>query len=246
MFEHVVMFLHQKDRSILTELVYGAGNNSDLANYVSSDKTALRSALRIDEGIYIEKNTSTASKISILRRLFALYQIDPMDLVFHLRDPESEKTAEANRFSIRKKYWAYALPALQSQHAQRGTFRNASPSTSNTIAGFFGIGGFCICCIANYDQARIDFYLGKSDVAQNKAAYDAIYKHKAEIEAKLGVSLTWEHADQYKASSISYHLYDVSVTNESDWPRMAKFHAEWSDKLCNAILPYLKDGVCDE
>lgn len=243
MFEHVVMFLHQKDRSILTELAYGAGNNSDLANYVSSDKTALRSALRIDEGIYIEKNTSTASKISILRRLFALYQIDPMDLVLYLRDAESEKTAEANRFNIRKKYWAYALPAIQSQHAQRGTFSNASPSTSNTISGFFGIGGFCISCIANYDQARIDFYLGKSDAAQNKAAYDALYKHKAEIEAKLGVSLTWERADQYKASSISYYLYDVSVTNESDWPRMAKFHAEWSDKLCNAILPYFKDGA---
>ena len=27
--------------------------------------------------------------------------------------------------------------------------------------------------------------------------------------------------------------------NESDWPRMAKFHAEWSDKICNAVLPYL-------
>lgn len=243
MFEHVVMFLHQKDRSILTELAYGAGNNNDLGNYVSSDKTALRSALRIDEGVYIEKNTSTALKISILRRLFALYKIDPMDLVFYLRDPESEKTAEANRFNIRRKYWAYALPMIQSRHAQRGTFSNASPSTSNTLCGFFGMGRFSINCIANYDQARVDFYLGKNDTAQNKAAYDALYGHKAEIEAKLGVSLTWERADSYKASWISYALDDVRVTNEADWPRMAKFHAEWSDKLCDVLLPYLKESA---
>ena len=245
MFEHVVLFLHQKDRAILTELAYGTGNNSDLTNYVSSDRTSLRSALRIDEGIYIEKNTSTAAKISILRRLFALYKIDPMDLVFYLRDPESEKAAEANRFNIRKKYWAYALPVIREQNAHRGTFSNVGPNASNTISGFFGIGGFCISCIANYDQARIDFYLGKSEAAQNKAAFDMLYKYKAEIEAKLGVSLTWERADQYKASWISYHLYDVSVTDEADWPRMARFHAEWSDKLCNAILPYLKNGVYD-
>lgn len=240
MFEHVVLYLHQKDRSILTELAYGDGSSSDLATYVSSKEDSLRSALRIDEGIFVEKNTSTALKISILRRLFILYKLDPMDLVFYLRDPESEKAAEANRFNIRKRYWAYALPAIQNQHAHRGTFSNVNPSTSNTISGFFGISGFCISCVANYDQARIDFYLGKSDAAQNKAFYDALYKHKAEIEAELGISMTWERADQYKASWICYHLKDVSVTNEADWPRMAKFHAEWSDKICNAILPYLK------
>ena len=33
----------------------------------------------------------------------------------------------------------------------------------------------------------------------------------------------------------------MSITNEADWPRMAKFHAEWSDKICNAVLPYLQN-----
>ena len=50
----------------------------------SSSQSRLRSALKVDEGLYVEKNTSTAYKITILRRLFTLYNVNPMDLVFYL------------------------------------------------------------------------------------------------------------------------------------------------------------------
>jgi len=239
MFEHVVKFLHQKDKTVLSRLAYNT--SSDLSNYVSSTEQGMRNALKIDENIFMERNTSTVRKMSILRRLFVLYNADPMDLVFFLKDTESENVAEANRYEIRKKYWTYALPIIQKQHAHRGTFGNGTPTTSNTESGFFGISGFSINCIANYDSARIDFYMGKSDAAQNKAVFDLLKSHQEEIEKELGISLTWERADEYKASWLCYHLRNVSITNEADWPRMAKFHAEWSDKICNAILPYLQN-----
>lgn len=239
MFEHVVKFLHQKDKSVLAGLAYSS-NSVDLGGYVNSTEDGLRSALKIDESIYMERNTSTALKISVLRRLFALYDADPMDLVFYLKDVESEKAAEASRFELRKRYWTYALPIIQKQNAHRGTFGNCNPGTSNTMSGYFGISGFNISCIANYDSARIDFYMGKGDAAQNKAAFDALFVHKKEIEDELGVSLVWERADEYKASWLCYHLHGVGITNEEDWPRMAKFHAEWSDKICSAVLPYLQ------
>lgn len=240
MFEHVVKFLHQKDRTVLSGLAY-SNSNLDLAKYVRSTEDGLVVALKIDDHVFIERNTNTSLKMSILRRLFALYEADPMDLVFYLKDMESEKAAEANRFEIRKRYWAYALPIIQKQHAHRGTFSNCNPVTSNTESGFFGISGFSICCVANYDSARIDFYLGKSDAAQNKAAFDLLRSHKEEIENELGISLVWERANEYKASWLSYQLRDVSITSEADWPRMAKFHAEWSDKICNVVLPYLQN-----
>lgn len=49
----------------------------------------MRIPLKIDDGIYIEKNTSTAYKISLLRRLFAHYEMNPTDLVFYLKDADS-------------------------------------------------------------------------------------------------------------------------------------------------------------
>ena len=242
MFEHVVKFLHQKDKSILSALAYSTSSSTDLAGYVSSTESGLRSALKIDDHIYMEKNTSTAYKLSILRRLFALYGTDPMELVFFLKDLDSERAAEFSRFELRKRYWTFALPVIQKQHMHRRSFGNSNPTISNVLSGFFGMSGFSIQCIANYDGARIDLYLGSSDAAQNKAAFDLLYGHRDEIEQELGITLTWERADQYKASWISYALKDVSIANEADWPRMAKFHAEWSDAICNAVLPYLQDG----
>ena len=242
MFEHVVKFLHLKDKSILSGLAYSTSTSTDLANYVSSTEENLRSALKIDDHIFIERNTSTALKMSILRRLFALYDADQMDLVFYLKDTESEKVAEASRYEIRKHYWAYALPIIQKQHAHRGAFTNCSPTTSNSTYGYFGISGFHIGCTANYDSASVDFYMGKSETALNKSAFDLLMSHREEIESQLGRTLNWDRADHCKASWIGYTLRDVSITNEADWPRMAKFHAEWSDKICNALLPYLQNG----
>ena len=235
MMEHVVKFLHQKDRSVLSALAYSSDTGDSLAKYVSSTESGLRRALKVDDNIYLERNTSTAMKMTLLRRLFALYGADPMDLVFYLKDMESERAAETNRLELRKRYWTYALPIIQKRHAYRGTFGNCNPITSNTVVGSFGISGFSICCIANYDTARIDFYMGK-------AAFDLLHAHKDEIEEELGVSLTWERANAYKSSWLSYTMRDVSILHEEDWPRMAAFHAEWSDRICTAVLPYLQGG----
>lgn len=239
MFEHIVKFLHQKDKSVLMSLAYSKKENTDLAAYVTNIESDLRSALKIDENLYIEKNTSTTLKMSILRKIFALYEADPMDLVFYLKDSETKKASDAGRYEIRRRYWEYALPIIQEQHTYRGTFSGCNPTTSNTESGFFGISGFCISCIANYDNARIDFYLGNGDAKKNKDTFDMLFKHKNEIESKLGISLAWDRADNNKASWMCYHLDGVSITNEVDWPRMAKFHAEWSDKICSVMLEYL-------
>ena len=240
MFEHVIKYLHQKDKSVLAGLAYKTGVNSEIASYVSKSENGLRSALKIDENIYIEKNTSTAIKISILRRLFALYGVDPMDLVFFLKDTEGEKAAEAGRFEIRKRYWTYALPVIQKQNLHRGTFGNSKPSTSNLVYGSFGISGFHVICAANFDCVRVDFFMENSNAAHNKAAYDILFSHKEEIEESLGIIPVWNRYDEGKASWLSYSLNGVSINNESDWQRMAAFHAEWSDKFCEVILPYLQ------
>lgn len=235
MYEHIIKYLHQNDRSILSGLAYNTDSTSQLAKYVSSTAEGCRSALKIDENIYIERNNSTVMKISILRRLFALYNADPIDLVFYLKESESERILKMGRHELRKRYWSYAIPIIRKQHLHRGTFSSTNPTISNTLSGFFRLSGSCINCIANYNKAQVYFYLHK------KEAFDMLFTHKEEIEQQVGESLHWERSNQYVSSWIGYSLQGVSITNEADWPRMAKFHAEWSDKLCSAILPYLQD-----
>lgn len=105
MMEHVIKYLHQKDKSVLADLAYNVSAYAELSNYVSNDKNKLRSPLKIDNDIYIERNTSTALKISILRRLFVLYNAEPADLVFYLKDTEKENEVELTEIASILREW---------------------------------------------------------------------------------------------------------------------------------------------
>ena len=153
MLEHIIKYIHQKDKSVLSSLAYSQSSSTDLAIYISTNPDNLRSAFKVDEDIYFEKGSSTTLKMSVLRRLFALYGLDPMDLVFYLRDAESDKAADEGRYELRKRYWTYALPIIQQAHSHRGSFSNVTPGTSNWCSGYFGVGGFSISCVANYNEA---------------------------------------------------------------------------------------------
>ena len=242
MLERVVKFLHQKDRSVLSGLAYSQSSATDLSSYISTDPKNLRSAIKVDEDIYFEKGTSTLLKMSILRRLFALYGLDPMDLVFFLRDEENDKAADESRYELRKRYWSYALPMIQEAHSHRGSFGNVVPGTSNWCLGYFGIGGFSISCVANYNDAWVALWMSSGDTEKNKKGFDILFAHKDEIERKIGnYELSWARADENKASWISYTIKGISILNEEDWPRMAKFHAELSAKMADAMIPFLTE-----
>lgn len=118
---------------------------------------------------------------------------------------------------------------------------NVNPSKENWISGFFGISGFNVSSVANFDESRVDLALGKSDKDKNKSAYDYLYNRKAEIEAEIGADLDWDRSDETKASFVSIHLANVSISNETDWIQMAKFHAEWSKKIYDVFVPLLRE-----
>ena len=81
--------------------------------------------------------------------------------------------------------------------------------------------------------------MGKAKKEENKKAFDMLMTHKDDIEKALGVSLIWSRGDDIKSSKISYQLNGVSIENETDWLQMARFHAEWSKKFYDVIVPYL-------
>ena len=241
MMEQVVSSLHQQDKSVLASIAYGSEGSSEVGNYFSKNPDVLRSPIKIDDSIFMEKNTSTLYKMIILRKLFVLYGRDPLDLVFYLKDQEKEKESEAERYELRKRYWTYALPQIQHSNIIRGTFSGCGPVKSNTISGSFGISGCYISCVANQENARIDFCIGKNKAELNKSAFDYLYSFRHEIEPIVGTELKWNRADEYKMSWLSYELDNVKLENENDWPRMAKFHSESSCKILNAVLPRLRE-----
>ena len=243
MYSKMLRILHTEDSSILNNLAYTSDSSIELAMHVSNNPGKFTNKVQIAPNIYIWTGTRTQYKLNTLKRFFVLFGADPADLIFYLKDQnETKDTADIpERYEIRKKYWTFALPYIQEKFGEGQPFCNVNPTTSNLIAGFFGVGGFNVICRANFDCASVQIYLGKSDKDKNKNAFDYLFKHKDEIEEKLGEQIKWERADDIKASFVTYELSGVSITNETDWTRMAKFHAEWSKKLCDVILPILKE-----
>lgn len=245
MMEQVLKILHAEDKSVLSRLAYSKGETNDLDAYVSNKSQDLRNALEIDTDIYVERNTSTSTKISMLRKFFKAYGANEEDLIFYLKDANDDGTAQeaGTRYELRRRYWAFALPYIQKAHDDgtgHGCFSGCTTSKENWLSGFFGIGGFSLACVANYNKARVDLTLAHSNKERNKEAFDYLYSHKFEIESVMGTQIDWLRSDETKGSYIVIRLEGVSIENEADWTQMAKFHAEWSKKFYDVFVPYLK------
>ena len=238
MYTKVLRALYLEDKTIITKIALST--DDDLSIHFSTNKRIFKKCDEIGDNVYVQTNTNTQSKLSVLNRLYKLYGMDPTDLVFYLRDSNDKEAEKGTRFEIRRRYWGYALKFIKEENFDNKSFDNVNTSKENWINGTFGIGGFAICCIANYDFARVDVYFGKTNANENKIAFDNVMLHKLEIESNLGVNLEWDRGDDVKRSIISYRLENVSIYNENDWVQIAKFHAKWSKKFIDAIVPYLK------
>ena len=246
MVRSVAKKLYDKDSSVIERMAKNLETFKDWINPVFSyNPKDVKGTVKLEgTNIYISTGYSAYDCVSFIRGLLRKYDLDiEEDFVYSARSYQPSKSAdseEEGRKGIRRSYWEYALPIIQRENAHRKTYLNCTPTTSNETRGAFGIAGFDVRCVANYDEARVDLWLASNDTNKNKEAYDLLYEHKDAIESELGVSLGWGRGDDYKSSWIVYHLKDVSITNKQDWTKMAQFHAEWSNKICNAVLPYLK------
>ncbi|MGI5831585.1 MAG: DUF262 domain-containing protein [Thermoguttaceae bacterium] len=88
MFEEVIRLLHSENKQVLNQLASEPAGVSDLSGYFSYDKKLLRQSLEIENGLYVEKNTSTQVKMKILRGLFDRHGRDLGCLRIFLHDED--------------------------------------------------------------------------------------------------------------------------------------------------------------
>lgn len=231
MYQQVITMLHAENKAVLTKLAVSQDAAVDLSLHFSMSSTAFNACRQIDTNLYVWTGTDTQYKINILRKIFALFGVSESELVFYLRDEETSEPVAGTRHEIRKKYWEYALPQLKASFGENGPFSNVNPVTNNWIAGFVGVSGIHIDCIANYDESRVEFYLGMASKEQNKDLFDFLFARKDSIEAAMGTQLIWSRMDDNKASKIHISLPGADISKDTDWPRMTKFHVDASKGL---------------
>lgn len=240
MYQQVISSLHAQKKSVLTKLAVSQDTTIDLTVHFSISADAFSAYRQIDTNIFVWTGTDTQYKINVLRKLFALFGVEESELVFYLRDEENAEAATGSRHEIRKRYWEYALPGIKAAFGNNGPFSNVNPAINNYVSGFIGIPGVCINCVSNFDGARVEFYLGMPEKERNKAAFDYLFVRKEAIEADMGTALEWSRLDEYMASKIYCSLADVDITRETDWPRMAQFHAKQATAILAALKKHLE------
>ena len=235
MFYDVISTLHRENATVLNFLA-DAGDDVELSSNVGRTESQFIKAAKIEEGLYVLTNTSTQSKINLLLKFFEKYHEDASNLVLMTDDKQPDSPDVADRYVIRKKYWHSAIEAIQDA---TGTFGNCGNTFNNTVYGATGRSGVYIGCVANFDSARIEFYIDTGDRNKNKAYFDLLMSHRSNIEAVFGTPLQWNRADDLRASKIFFELKGVSIANEADWPTMIQFHAQKGKLLFDAFKPYL-------
>lgn len=84
MFQKVIQILYAEDKSIITKLALSDKENITL--HFSTNPGDFTKSVKISDDIYVWTNSNTQSKLSVLNRLFKLYDEEPADLVFYLHD----------------------------------------------------------------------------------------------------------------------------------------------------------------
>ena len=241
MMAQVLKILHAEDKSVLARLAHTDNPDDELNDYISDNPSDLRGALEIDQNIYLERNTSTSTKLSVLKKFFKAYEQNPGELIFYLKDQNKDQDEEeaGTRYEIRRRYWAYALEFIKAAHGPEGSFRNVTTSKQYWISGAIGISAFSIVCEAKMNKAAVELVLGKSNRDLNKSAFDYLFARKEEIESQMGIPLNWWRFEG-KSSYVDYNIDGIGINDESSWTKMAKFHAEWSKKFYDVLVPLLQ------
>lgn len=195
MYQQVITMLHSENKAVLTKLAVSQDPAVDLSLHFSMSPTSFNSCRQIDTDLYVWTGTDTQYKINNLRKIFAIFDVPESELVFYLKDEDNSETVAGNRYEIRKKYWEYTLPQLKNAFSENGLFGNVNPVTSNWIAGFVGIPGIHIDCVANFDESRVELYLGMASKEKNKELFGFLFARKDNIEKVIGTQLIWSRMD---------------------------------------------------
>lgn len=236
MYTEVLKELHNGNKAYLNYLA-DADDSVDLSIQVTRSPDEFSSSVKIDDDIYIWTGTATQYKVNLLRKFFEQYKQDPSDLVFFLDDSKGiGSDEEIERYKIRRKYWESVLPSLQEA---TGTFLNISPSKNNSIMGATARSGVYLCCVANYDSARVEIFIDQGDYQKNRAIYKRLEQNRDAIEVAYGKSLNWVCQDDVRACKVYDEIKEVSIKNEEDWPAMSAFHIQRAKALLVATKQFL-------
>lgn len=143
-----------------------------------------------------------------------------------------------NRYSFRYKFWSQFLKEINKIN---NLCANISPSKDAWIGIGIGMSGVGLNLVTTRSYARVEIYINRGEILENKKIFDKFYSHKEQIEKDFGDSLVWERMDEKVTSRIKWQLDGVSVFDEKDYPKINEFLIDGMERMRKAFINPIKN-----
>jgi uncharacterized protein with ParB-like and HNH nuclease domain len=95
MYKQVVASLYDQDPSIMSSIVSSPNLNPGLKSFIGTSSASIRTPFHIGDGIYLEMNIDTDSKMRALKAIFDVYDEDSTNLAFTVKmETNTDDSAE--------------------------------------------------------------------------------------------------------------------------------------------------------
>ncbi len=151
------------------------------------------------------------------------------DYEIKVRSRELEvKKVLSTRKELLRRFWSIYIDRSK---VKTPLYASRSSTTDHWLSAGIGRSGFALTASVTEDRARIECYIsmGKDSDQRNKAAFQALYARKAEIEEAFGGPLDWQELPTRIGCRICTDLAGGWKLPEHEWP-------ELQDRMLTAIL----------
>jgi len=230
----------------LGEVIINSGNNQRLilvaANFRKEVTSTVLWLLSHGIGAQCIKVTPFASGEALFLNV---EQIIPTPEAKELMIGMAAKSAEERNTTaklksseqIRKAFWEMALEALKDSPCD--LFNNVSASKDSWCCAGSGLAFMPFALTLGTKEARVEFWMARSEPAVNTFAYKQLFAQKDNIEAGFGEALTWLELDKKKSCRIQ-HEYAIDGHNKDKWPAIIEWMIEKMIALQAALDEPLK------
>lgn len=118
------------------------------------------------------------------------------------------------RDRIRLAFWELALDAFRNSSCD--LFNNVSPSKDHWACAGSGIAFMPFALVFGTREARVEFWMTRSEPEVNTFAFKQLYAQKEAIETAFGDTLTWLELEKKKSCRIQYD-FKVDGDNKDNW-----------------------------
>jgi hypothetical protein len=141
------------------------------------------------------------------------------------------------RYDTRLRWWS-ALVA----HPDAKLHKHITPGRYSGIGVSSGIRGLNLNYNVTQDECGAELYIdrGNEADAENKAIFDQLLAHKAEIEKSFGGPLSWERLDEKRACRIRFLMPGGYRSPEDEWSSIQEKLVAAMNRLEPALRPFLK------